>query len=102
MKAIINGITIEGTPSEMSELLTTKTHVRITAQKLVEDAVHKIKHRHRKTKTAKRHWTKTDDSTLIELTQKQKSAVYIGKILNRTPIAVYERRSKLRSEGVKL
>jgi hypothetical protein len=93
MKANIQGILFEGTPQEMMVLLQSKKHSTTKTQTQTQPK------RKNTSRFARRLWSQSDDETCIELTQKGRSALYIGRAINRTPIAVYERRSKLRQEG---
>jgi hypothetical protein len=59
MKATINGITLEGTPTEMKELITTNKQEKITAQKLLQEAVSSYKKRKNKVwKDSNKVWSK--------------------------------------------
>ena len=48
-----------------------------------------------KTKITRKRWNASDSRILTTLAKKGKNNFEIAKVLNRTPIAIYERRRKL-------
>ena len=70
MKATINGITIEGTPAEMRELMTPTRPAKVTAQKLLNDAMQTYKKRKKHAWSDKnKKWSKATLHDMYTMTE---------------------------------
>lgn len=93
MKALINGIAIDGTPKEFAELLSnTSVAAKIkplaTAQ---QTAVQKDNQKRQQKRVHRRSWSSDDEATLRTMLLASKSVKNIARTLNRTNKAVRAR-----------